>query len=274
MKVLIVDPAASYRDGWHDIYGSASDALNGNISRVFLTGVSDSVPTTKCRQPDGWSCGPYALAECTGQSSGEQAREWLKVRGYITSQYGTEYAGIVEYLKSCGYTCSYDGENHDGEINGTFYNDLISHLKGGHKAILCMHHDRTNYWTNSGHYIVAYGIDEKGIVIEGLWGPATTKALQHIFKTEEDGIISNQNKIMKPYLPNCQTESWKFVTKKNMKTGSALIRAIQKYLGIEPDGFCGMETIKAIQKWLGVDIDGYIGGRTVTALQKWINTQS
>lgn len=279
MKVLIVDPASSARDGWHEIYGNSEDALNGNISRVFLTGVPQSVQTTKCRQPDGWSCGPYSLAECLGQSNGEAARSWLLARGLITTSHGTEYSGIVGYLGSCGYSCIYDGRAHDGEMSGAIFDKIIDHLRRGYKVILCMHGRakgcRTDYWTRSGHYITVYGIEGGGggIKIDGLWGPETTKKAQKILRTTQDGIISNQNNQMMPHLPNCQTSSWEFVEPGKLKNGSELVRAIQRLVGATPDGFFGMQTIGLFQKFLGVPVDGYVGGQTVTAWQIWLNSR-
>lgn len=166
MRVLVRDPATASRDGKHPVFGDAEDALSGNVSRVFLTGVPQSVPTTDCRQPDGWSCGPYSLAECLGQGDGEDARQWLINRGLITSQHGTDYDGIVGYLNSCGYSCEYDGRAHDGEREGAIFDRIIGHLRAGYKVILCMHGTRkgcrTDYWTKSGHYICVYGIEEEG----------------------------------------------------------------------------------------------------------------
>lgn len=166
VKVLVKDPAGGKRNGWRDVYGNAEDALAGNVSRVFLTGVPQSVPTTDAYQPDGWSCGPYSLAECLGQGSGENARNWLLERGLITSAYGTEYSGIVGYLGACGYSCSYDGRAHDAEMTGSIFEQIISHLQKGYKAILCMHGRskgcRTDWWTVGGHYVTLYGISESG----------------------------------------------------------------------------------------------------------------
>jgi hypothetical protein len=212
IKVLVMDPASQARSGWHELTGESIDALNGNISRVFLTGVPQTVPTTNCRQPDGWSCGPYALAECLGQRSGEDARNWLLDRGLITPQYGTDYSGIVGYINANGYNCEYDGHNYDGEMSGYIYNRIGNHLSAGYKVILCMHHEKNTYWTGSGHYITVYEISGEGVKIDGLWGVETTIALQKIFNTTQDGIISNQNKMMKDKLPNCKPASWKFVS--------------------------------------------------------------
>ena len=115
-------------------------------------------------------------------------------------------------------------------------------------------------------------LDEKGeyITVDGLWGKETTRALQKIFKTIIDGVISNQPSSNKKYLTNAQTSSWVFKDKK-YKAGSQLIKEIQKKIGATADGLFGKESVKALQKWLKVTVDGYMGKQTVTALQKWIN---
>jgi len=276
-KLLIMDPASIGRSGKHNLYGTDYDALAGNISRVFLTGVPQSVPTTDCRQPDNWSCGAYALAECLGQGDGENARQWLLDRGLINQEQGTYYSGIVGYLNSCGYDCIYDGKGHDGQMSGSVFNQIIDHMNSGYKVILCMHGTskgcRTDYWTKSGHYIVAYGIDNNGIVVNGEWDKKTTKLAQHVFGTTEDSIISNQNIIMREHLPNCKTSSWKFVKQDKLKNGSELIRAIQRMLHLPEDGFFGIITLVALQKFLNVYPDGFFGNDSVCAFQNWLNNQ-
>ena len=274
MRVLVKDPAGGKRNGWHDLYGTAEDALAGNISRVFLCGVPQSVKTTDTYQPDDWSCGPYALAECLGQSSGEDARSWLLARGLITSTYGTEYSGIVGYMGACGRACWYDGKAHDGEMSGAIFDSIESYLKKGYKVILCMHGTkkgcRNNYWTYGGHYICVYGIEGGGsLKIDGQWGKKTTKAAQKVLNTTQDGIISDQNVIMKPYLQTCEESTWQFVKKPTH--GSELVRAIQRLIGAKVDGFFGMQTIGRFQAFLGVKVDEYVGAETVRAWQVWLN---
>lgn len=276
-KLLIMDPASVGRSGKHNLYGEDYDALAGNISRVFLTGVPMSVSTTDCRQPDDWSCGPYSMAECLGQGSGEDARNWLLERGLINQQQGTYYSGIVGYLESCGYSCEYDGKAHDGEMSGKIYNQIVSHMENGYKVILCVHGPskggRTDYWTKSGHYLCAYGINSDGIPVDGQWGKKTTKLAQKVLHTTEDSIISNQNIIMREHLPNCELTSWKFVKQDKLKNGSELIRAIQRLIGVPDDGFFGIVSICAFQAFLNVPVDGFVGGETVTAWQYWLNNQ-
>ena len=111
------------------------------------------------------------------------------------------------------------------------------------------------------------------LVEDGLWGPTTTKYAQKIFGTTQDGIVSNQNRDMMDFLPNCQPQSWEFVVPSKLKTGSELIRRIQARIGATVDGFCGSETVTKLQMFLGVEVDGSMGGETVTAFQRWLNTQ-
>lgn len=274
-KVLVIDPATTRRDGWHDLIGNSEDALNGNISRVFLTGVPFSVPTTDIRQPDNWSCGPYSLGQCLGQNSGEYAREWLLDRGLIDFDHGTYYSGIVGYINSNGYSCDYDGVNYDGVMNGNIYNKIISHLNNGYKIILCMHHSKNTYWTESGHYITVYGIergDHEELKVDGKWGKQTTLFAQKKLHTTEDGIISNQNNIMEPFLPACENSSWEFVDSKELQNGSELVKAIQRLIGVPADGFFGIQTVVAFNKYfLNAIADEYIGYQSVKAFQRWLN---
>ena len=55
--------------------------------------------------------------------------------------------------------------------------------------------------------------------------------------------------------------------------GEETIKAIQKKVGAEADGFWGTGTSKAMQKFLGVEVDGERGPKTVKAWQEWCNKQ-
>lgn len=113
--------------------------------------------------------------------------------------------------------------------------------------------------------------------VDGEWGEATTRKSQIVFKTIEDGEVSNQLNSCKKYLSNCNTSSWEFVKRSN--TGSTLIKAIQKLVGVSQDGKCGKNTVKAMQKFLNNKgfpcgtVDGYMGRKTVMAWQKYINSR-
>ena len=117
--------------------------------------------------------------------------------------------------------------------------------------------------------------DEKPLLeVDGSWGKATTKACQKYLGTTEDGIVSGQSSANKKYLSAVSTTSWKFTIK---KSGSDMIRELQKMLDVKVDGLCGKGTITALQKFLKNkgyytgSIDGKCGNGTVKALQRFLN---
>lgn len=125
--------------------------------------------------------------------------------------------------------------------------------------------------------IYGYGrpnYDKSLLEVDGSWGKETTKACQKYFGTTQDGIVSGQSSANKKYLSAVSTSSWKFTVK---KSGSDMIRAMQKTLNIETDGLCGKGTIIALQKYLKSKgyytgkIDGLCGSGTVKALQNFLN---
>lgn len=82
--------------------------------------------------------------------------------------------------------------------------------------------------------------------VDGIWGKATTKALQRHEGTPVDGVISYN---------------------------SQLVRAMQRHLGVTVDGIMGRNTIKAMQRHLGTPVDGVISyhSRMVMAMQQRLN---
>lgn len=98
---------------------------------------------------------------------------------------------------------------------------------------------------------------------DGVWGPATTKALQKILGTPQDGVISSQDQGRKVNVPAAGA-GWEWV---GNPQGSQAIKVYQQKLGIDADGIIGPGTIKRLQDHLGVPVDGYAGAQTVKALQ-------
>lgn len=115
-------------------------------------------------------------------------------------------------------------------------------------------------------------VKEEYIEVDGVWGPSTTKKAQKVFGTTVDGVVSNQYDIYKDKNPGLSVTTFEW--KKNPGNGgSALIKAIQKQVGIQQDGYIGPNTIKAMQKWLGTMQDGCVSkpSSMVKAFQKWLN---
>ena len=254
-------------------------------------------------------CGPTAVADLLEISPIETAA-WLQNNGYAVDHQGTIYEGIAACLSAYGANGKMIARDQDGQYDNEYFEAWRNAIKSGRMGILLMHKVVSNYWTNGGHYIAVVGYSnyqylvydpastvrtgwhtfedfagdiaalytssikwKDKLVVDGLWGKKTTKLAQKVFKTTQDGIISNQNQDMKKFLPNCQSTTWDFVSPSKLKTGSELVKAIQKMLGITEDGFFGMQTCRALQKFLGVTVDGYFGGESVSAFQNWLNKQ-
>ncbi len=106
---------------------------------------------------------------------------------------------------------------------------------------------------------------------DGLWGEDTTIKAQEVFKTTVDGMVTDQRKEYKAKNPGLVSFEWK----SNPTGYSELIKAIQKKVGANVDGWIGTETIKKMQKYFGTVQDGCISNPSdvVRAFQKWLNKQ-
>jgi len=107
--------------------------------------------------------------------------------------------------------------------------------------------------------------------VDGDWAKKTTTKLQKIYGTTQDGKVSNQYASFKAKCPGCGS-GWDWKAKPG-SSGSKLIKAVQKDLGVKEDGYMGPITVKALQKKLSVTQDGLLGPITVKALQTWANKQ-
>ena len=130
----------------------------------------------------------------------------------------------------------------------------------------------------NGSGIVVEDVQVEKLTVDGTWGKDTTMKSQQVLGTTVDGKISNQSTKCKKYLTNASTSSWEFKLF-GYKSGSQLIKAIQKLVGASVDGICGQGTIKAMQSFLRKkgyytgETDGYMGTMTVKAWQKYINSR-
>lgn len=80
------------------------------------------------------------------------------------------------------------------------------------------------------------------LLVDGVWGKATTRALQRFLGLKDDGVI-----------------------------GPVTRKALQRWLGVTADGSWGRVTRRALQRKLGVRADGAWGKDTVRALQRYLN---
>ena len=183
----------------------------------------------------------------------------------------SDHIGIIESRNSDGsYVCiegnTAVGNNSNGGqvMRRTRYQSQISWI--------C----RPKYTENSTVTPATSTITNK-LSVDGEWGQTTTRKTQKVFGTVQDGIVSGQLKSCKQYLQGCLTSSWQFVS--YSKNGSAMVKAIQRLVGVSVDGKAGKATVKAMQKFLnnnGYDcgtVDGYMGKKTIMAWQNYINSR-
>lgn len=103
--------------------------------------------------------------------------------------------------------------------------------------------------------------------VDGQFGNATAKRLQEYFDTTgKDGLISHQHK--QTFNQNIYAAQFD-----SSLTGSNVVKALQKFLGIRQDGLFGQSTIKPLQKHLGTTQDGTINpvSDSVRELQRRLN---
>lgn len=106
---------------------------------------------------------------------------------------------------------------------------------------------------------------------DGLWGTATTKRAQEFFGTEVDGEIWRQLSKYKDRNKGL-CSGWEWDGKESDK-GSALIRAMQDWLGLKVTGHLDTEFVNALEKKMGLLPDGFLGNpsTTIKRFQKFLN---
>ena len=116
--------------------------------------------------------------------------------------------------------------------------------------------------------------EKKKIGVDGKWGRETTERAQEVFGTPVDGIVSNQYLTYKAKNKGLLSSTFEWEEKPG-KNGSALIKAIQRWIGEEDDGFIGPDTIRGMQRKLGTPVDGIVSevSTMVKAFQTWLNQQ-
>ena len=109
------------------------------------------------------------------------------------------------------------------------------------------------------------------IAEDGYWGHGTTLKAQEIAGTPRDGVVSSQSKGWRSHLPGC-TAGWEWSSNPQ---GSLLIKAIQRVLGVNPDGIFGPDTTRAFINRYGNGIyDGELSYPSIAikGFQRSLNT--
>lgn len=114
--------------------------------------------------------------------------------------------------------------------------------------------------------------------VDGLWGEATTLKLQNVLGAPyKDGVISRQNSKWKSIAPGCTT-GWEWKSS-GYKSGSAVIKLVQKKVGVTADGILGPDTINALITYFmkygsgATKADGKLDrkSKTIKAMQRRLN---
>lgn len=97
---------------------------------------------------------------------------------------------------------------------------------------------------------------------------AIIKKSQKFFGTTQDGTISGQLYEFNANFPALiyAIDSWD-------GKGSVLIKAVQKWLGVEADGLLGPATVEAWQKKIGVTADKKFGSKSLAAWSAYLDEQ-
>lgn len=267
-------------------FGSTGGSSSGSTTKkVIDEDGSWGVSTTKYTQKffgttqDGivsnqlTSCKKYLTAAHTGSwkfvsksSSGSPMIKKLQAYVGVTADGLAGYNTVIalqKFLKNKGlYSGSIDG------IMGT------GTVKGWQKFI------NQQFASNSSSGSTGDTSSKKVVTEDGVWGVSTTKYTQKLMGTTQDGIVSNQRKGAKKYLPAAHTGSWQF--NKLIGGGSPMIKKLQAYIGMtskDCDGLFGAGSIKKFQTFLknkGLytgSVDGIMGTGTAKAWQKYLNSQ-
>lgn len=229
---------------------------------------------------DGYWCAIYIswCAELAGaqdiiprHSYTPTGAAWFKARGRWHRGAGGLRPGDVVYFSFGGKRIDHVGL-FEGWRNGLAVTiDGNTGKTGGRSGGRVLRRARATRWVvgyGRPAYAAASASPAKtgAVAVDGFWGPATTRALQRLYRTPVDGVVSDQ-----AHKPSA-CPSWRLG-----RGGSALVRAMQRKFSVSADGYFGPQTIRAAQRYYGTPVDGVIsgGGRSslIRAMQKRINQQ-
>lgn len=172
-----------------------------------------------------------------------------------------------------------DGAGHVAVVEEVYNDGTIMTSESGYGAwaFKTIHRNNSNgRWGQSSAYkfrgcIINPSIKDPKVVpvpplvVDGIGGGNTVRAMQKYFGTPQDGIISGQGKsLMSKYCPS-------IIAVEYGTGGSPCIRNLQRWLDVTQDGIIGQNTVKAWQRKLGVTADGIFGPNSMKAWQKYLN---
>lgn len=185
---------------------------------------------------------------------------------------GGHYVAFTDYYKKNGkhyfYTKDSGGRDHDSAKHGYYsYENSMKGLVYQMWIVERIDTPKKKEKTDTAPELPAVVTSSESK--EGVFGKEDTKALQKMFGTPEDGLISGQLANLKVYHKGFDGNV-KYGT-----NGSTLVKAMQKYFELtESDGQLGPNTIKAVQKFLKITADGTWGAKTSKAMKAWLKANS
>lgn len=111
------------------------------------------------------------------------------------------------------------------------------------------------------------------IDVDGKWGTDTTTKAQQVFGCDTvDGVISNQ---LSCYKGICAGIVGGIQWEDTKRSGSVLVKKMQTWMGLTPDGWIGPKFITGLQAKMGTTQDGYFSNPStcIRNFQKWLNQQ-
>ena len=270
---------------------TAPKSGNKYYTKTTFGGVNECI----LGSPQAWK--GSALRNCVGYAWGRayeeagkrptlsrgNAEDWYgyKADGYKRSQ-KPQLGAVICWRKGKAGTAS-DGAGHVGVI------EQIDWKAGTIKVSNSGFGASKTFWLSTykiGQYNHGEYIHQGFIIIgdwhndvlnpDGTWGKNTTIYTQLYFGLKADGIVSKQPLTNKKYLPAVSTTSWKF--KLIGATGSNMVKALQKFIGADPDGKFGKRSVAKfktllLKKGYKTSVGKKLEAIDVKSWQKYLNKQ-
>lgn len=174
-------------------------------------------------------------------------------------QYNIPSSRVIRHFDVTGKICP------NGYINATAWANLKKTLLGSSSSII---------FTPSNPITKGTASKPGKLDKDGIFGGASTRAMQRWLGTPIDGYISSQYVNNKKYL-----YAWTTLAYTSSPRGSTAIRSLQRVIGASADGILGRQSIIQLQKYLnkrikaGLSADGYFGPASAKAFQRFLNTR-
>ena len=243
-----------------------------------------------CAMFVSWCCSGSVDWDVLPSYNCDQIRERARAAGYVLSNKydaragdivlydwnfngSLDHVGIVE--ENCGdYLTTIEGNTSTGNAGSQGNGGVVARRTRSWKYVACVvrpPYDEDTSTSDQTESAPSY--DSGDVDVDGWCGYATISKWQQALGTEVDGVMSGQYSGNRKYCLNLCSVTY------DSGGYSTLVRATQRRIGAEVDGYFGRETITALQEYLecnGYSVgswgcNGYFGHDTVCALQRSLN---